>query len=334
MRIGYMVMGGTAPAALANARTLDDAGADGAWVGEAAIDAFAWTAAMAAVTHRIRIGTAVALLTRPPAQAVLAATALDELAPGRFVLGLGVGPAQRNRDWFGLEAGPPAPRMRAYLQTFQAAWHATPEAPATVADGPFPIHGFARRRRSPTPDLPLHVGVIGPVNTALSAEVASGPILDVALPWSHLQQVTLPAVERGLARAGRTRSQIETGAVIAVSVDRDPAMARRRARNLLLTYCSVGYYEPVWDLAGFGAPLRAARAAMVQGKVAEALDAIPDAMVEALTFSGTPDQVRTQLRPWAAHIDFAIVAVPALFLPPDEVQASWLAALETLGGAL
>ncbi len=334
MKIGYMVMGGTVPDALANARILEAAGAAGAWVGEAAIDAFAWTAAMAAVTSTVTVGTAVALLTRPPVQAVLAATAIDELAPGRFRLGLGVGPAQRNRDWFALDPAHPARRMRAYLGAFQAAWRATPGSPAEVSDGPYPIHGFARRRRSPTPALPLHVGVIGPLNTALAAELTRGPILDVALPLDHVDRVTLPALEAGLARAGRQRADIEVGAVLALSVDRDAAAARRRARHLLLTYAAVDYYAGPWTTAGFGTALARCHDALAAGSVEAALEAIPDEMVDALTLSGTPDQVRARLPAWASRVDFAIVATPALLLPPDEVQYAWRAALDALGGAL
>ena len=75
--------------ALARAAVADDF--ESVWIAETSgPDALALAAAVASTTGRVRIGTAaVPAYTRTPAVLAGAAGTLDQLAPGRFILGLG-----------------------------------------------------------------------------------------------------------------------------------------------------------------------------------------------------------------------------------------------------
>ncbi|ORB71488.1 LLM class flavin-dependent oxidoreductase, partial [Mycobacterium timonense] len=46
------------------------------------------------------------------------------LAPGRVFLGLGSGTSRMNKDWFGVDAAHPAPRMAELIEVIRAFLHA------------------------------------------------------------------------------------------------------------------------------------------------------------------------------------------------------------------
>ncbi len=331
MNIGFHLRGRDLAESVANARRLEAAGIESAWVGDSALDAFVHVAAVAANTKTIELGTAVTLLTRSPVVAMLAASGLDEISNGRFTLGLGVGPDDWNRDWHGVDPAKPARRMREYIQCFKAAWHSGPGNPAQVDGEIFSINGFQRMRRSPSDELKLLVGVVGPMNTRNAAEFGDGVIYDIVLPHSHLKDVGTPALNEGMRRGGKSRRDLSVGGLFAVSIDRDRSSARRRARNSILLHIPVHYYVPVFESCGFGVEALASRRALERGDVEAALDAISDEMVEELTLAGTPDEVLRRVDEWSDVVDFMIVAAPSHGLEPDEAAWAYDQAIECFG---
>src|SRR2546428_201405 len=92
-------------------------GFDCAWGGEANNkDPTVMLSAVAAVTHRMKIGSAVYhILGRTPATLALQAVGLDELSGGRFLLGIGVSNPTIAR-WHGLTMDHPLGRTGNHLQ--------------------------------------------------------------------------------------------------------------------------------------------------------------------------------------------------------------------------
>jgi alkanesulfonate monooxygenase SsuD/methylene tetrahydromethanopterin reductase-like flavin-dependent oxidoreductase (luciferase family) len=315
------------------ARQLEVAGFDWITVGDG-YDAFVTAAAIATVTRRATIGSCVTLLTRSPVQTVQACSGLDDLSGGRFVLGLGVGPNEWNRDWHGLDPSRPAQRMAEYLQCLRAAWDSQPGRPAHVEGEIFRVRNYVRGRRSPSERLPVLVGVVGPLNTRNAGQYADGAIFDIELPLRYVSDRLMPALLEGARRAGKTRSEVTAAALLALSVDRDSAVAKRRARHAILLHLPVHYYEPVFEWAGFGREAAAAREALLAGDVLGAVEAIPDAMVDALTLAGTPDEVRRALQPWNDLLDLTIFVSPSYQLPPDEAAVAYRNAFDFLANEI
>ncbi|MFN8534374.1 MAG: LLM class flavin-dependent oxidoreductase [Dehalococcoidia bacterium] len=321
-KIGIGPRGATLAELMEQAQRLEDAGFD--WISVAdGFDAFVTGAALATVTHRATLGSCVTLLTRTPVQAAAACGGLDDLSGGRFVLGLGVGPNDWNRDWHGLDPSRPARRMAEYIQCFRAAWDSRPGTPAEFSGQIYSVHGYARARRSPSPRLPVLVGVVGPLNTRNAGQFGDGAIFDIELPFPYVRDTLLPALVAGTRRAGKRREAVTAGALLGLSVDRDPALARQRSRHAILMHVPVDYYMPVWDAAGFGAEVAAARAALRCGNVVGAADAISDEMVDALAIAGTPDQVRRRIAEWEGLLDLMVFISPSFHLPPDEAATAY-----------
>ena len=104
MRIGTILRYGRDPRTIADeARALESAGLDMAWVPEAySFDAVSLLGYLAASTTRVEIGSGILpVYTRTPTLTAMTAASLDALSGGRFILGLGVSGPQVIEGWHG-----------------------------------------------------------------------------------------------------------------------------------------------------------------------------------------------------------------------------------------
>ena len=89
--------------------------------------------------------------------------------------------------------------------------------------------------------------------TEVAGEVADGVITHGVSSPKYLREVTLPALERGLAQSGRARADIEVTCPGFISVvERDDQMPKARAamRKHLSYYASTPAYRPVPPVTG------------------------------------------------------------------------------------
>jgi F420-dependent oxidoreductase-like protein len=164
-------------------------GVDSIWTSESyGGDAFTPLAWMAAKTSRVRLATGIsAMPARAPAATAMQAMSLDHLSEGRFVLGLGVSGPRVSEGWFGVPFGRPLRRTREYVDIVrQVVGREAPllhdgehyRIPATDAvDRGLVCYLHPRR-----PRIPVYLGVQGPKNIALSAEMADGMVTGLFAP--------------------------------------------------------------------------------------------------------------------------------------------------------
>ena len=114
---------------------------------------------------------------------------------------------------------------------------------------------------------------------------------------------------------------------------RDAKYARALARNAIAVYGglpALTYYDVATDPEGFAPTTQKIRAALARGDVPGMLEAVTDEMVDALTFAGTPDQVRRQVAAWEGLADLMLLyPPPALMMEPAETRAAHEAILES-----
>ncbi|WP_284748217.1 LLM class flavin-dependent oxidoreductase [Amycolatopsis sp. RTGN1] len=174
-------------------------------------DVFVTAAAAAVGTSRIGLGTAVTnVVTRHPSVVAGAARTVAELAPGRFVLGVGVGNSSV------VPAGL-APSARAELRS------GVEVIRRLLAGEEVGFGGVRSRLRDPVA-LPVHLAASGPRNLRLAGEIADGAIL-----LSGVAPEPLAAAMRQVAAgaAGRTPVPITVSAFCRVT-----GSVRRDAREL------------------------------------------------------------------------------------------------------
>jgi F420-dependent oxidoreductase-like protein len=304
---------GPDPGTLDLVREAERLGFDSVWTAEAygsdALTPLAWYGAH---TSRLRLGTAVMQMSaRAPTAAAMAAITLDHLSGGRVVMGLGVSGPQVVEGWYGQPFAKPLARTREYVDIVRQV--IAREAPVR-SDGPhYPLPhpegtGLGKALR-PTvhplrTDLPIFLGAEGPNNIALSAEIADGWLAAFYSPWHDADQKA--ALATGFARRGpdHDRSAFEVAAFTSVVVDDDVERAADAVRPGLALYLGgMGardrnfHFDAVARM-GFEEAATTVRDLYLDGRRAEAVAAVPTALVEQLNLIGPAVKIREELGEW------------------------------------
>ena len=252
----------------------------------------------------LRLGTAVAnIYTRGPALLAMSAATLAAIAPGRFVLGIGVSSPAVVTDWNGIALERPYQRARDTLQFLRRAL----AGEKVSMDGEtFTINGF-RLDPAPVPPPALALAALRPGMIALAAEMSDGAITN----W--LSPADVPAVR---AVAG---PDCELIARIFVCPTTDTALARTIGRRVLAAYLTVPVYTKFHEWLGRGEQLAPMHAAWAAGDRKGALAAIPDEIVDDLVVHGSLEACRDQVAQYQeAGLDTPVISLlpaPGLQLP-------------------
>ena len=155
------------------------------WTAEAyGIDALSPLAYLAAVTKRIKLGTAVVqVAARTPAATAMHAMTIDALAGGnRTIIGLGVSGPQIVEGWYGRPWGSPHYWLRDYVAIMRKILERQipVEHEGRQIQLPFKDEGAIGQGKAlksilhPSDGIQIWIASGAPMNTALAAEVADG----------------------------------------------------------------------------------------------------------------------------------------------------------------
>jgi 5,10-methylenetetrahydromethanopterin reductase len=280
-------------------------GFEAVWQAESRLvrDAIVPMAAFAAVTERIRIGSGVVNNWTRNA-ALLAATylTLDDLAPGRIILGIGAwwDPLARN---VGIQRTRPLKAMREVVTVVRdllAMRRVTFNGEFVQVEGIEldVVHG----RREPR-QVPIYIGATGMQMMELAGEIADGVLLNYCVPPEY-NDPALNHIAQGAARSGRALEQIDRPQLVVCSVDHDRRRALDGARELLTQYLA---QQPHIQQASGVDPEVVIRIQRILGwpatreQIREAMQFVPDELVQRITASGTPEEVRAKVAEYRAH---------------------------------
>jgi 5,10-methylenetetrahydromethanopterin reductase len=277
-------------------------------------------AAFATVTERIRIGSGV---VNPWTRNVglLAATfsTLDDLAPGRVILGLGAwwDPLARK---VGIHRRRPVEVMREVVEvtqrllamervTFHGEYVDVEDIEIDI------VHGD----RSPK-DVPVYIAATtGMRMMELAGEIGDGVLLNY-LVGPEYNREALEHLAAGAARAGRTLDDVDRPQLVVCSLDDDRSLALDRARELVTQY--LGQQPHIGKASGVDASLleeigRLLTWPATQAQIEKAMELVPDDVVQLVTASGTPDECRAKVQ---EYVD-AGCTCPVLYPLGDDVPA-------------
>ncbi len=237
------------------AARVEAAGFDAAGVSETNGNPFLAAAQAAQATSRVRVMTAIALaFPRSPMDLAYTATDLQALSGGRFALGLGSQVRAHIERRYGVLWSRPAARMREYILALAAIWDAWESGSELDFRGEFYSHTLMppnfRPPRSPHRRPPVLLAAVRERMTEVAGEVADGFLGHAFCSTEVLREVTLPALERGLERAGRARGDLEvTASVFVAPTEQEWEACRRR----VAFYGSTPGYRHVLEQHGLGA---------------------------------------------------------------------------------
>lgn len=299
-------------------RRAEAGGIDTVWLPELHRSATVPLAAVALATSTVRLGSAIMLaFVRSPMVTALEALDLDELMDGRLVLGLGTGVQRLNEDWHHANWGKPVGHMRetvAAVRAFVARAHLGEDICLEGEFEPVRVRGYQRPFAPRRTEIPVFLAAVGPAMSRLAGRVGDGWIGHELGSPRHLEQEILPHLSGGLADSGRTRADLEVVASVCCVPHADGRLARRWGAGLVAFYATVRTYEPLFEAHGFLDEARAVQAAFRAGDEPGMIAAVPDAMVDALTVAGEPDEVLERLRSYDGLADGLKLSPPTHFV--------------------
>jgi F420-dependent oxidoreductase-like protein len=297
-------------------REAENLGFDSVWTAEAygsdAITPLAWIGAQ---TTRIRLGTAIMQIpARTPAMCAMTAMTLDALSGGRFILGLGPSGPQVVEGWHGVRYGKPLARTREYIQIirqilarekpveFHGEEYSLPyTGPGATGLGK-PLKSILHGRA----DLPIYTAAISPAGVKTAAEVADGffPI------WMSPEKFSVfsPSIEAGFKKAGNGKSlaNFDVAPFVTCVLGDDLEKCRNAVKPMLALYIGgmgardKNFYNDYARRLGYEEAAVKVQDHFLAGRRAEAMAAVPDALVDEVALVGSRERVRDRLAAWKA----------------------------------
>lgn len=291
-------------------RSLPDLGYTDVWSAETAgTDAFTPLALVAEWAPGLRLGTAIApIYTRGAGLLAMSAATIAELAPGRFVLGIGTSTPTIVTNWNALPFEAPYARSRDTLRFLAAALRGDK---VTETYETFAVSKF-RLERPPTPPPQVVLAALRPGMLRLAAREADGAITNWLAPSD------VPTVRSVLG------DEPELVARIFVCPTTDADAARGLGRLLISSYLTVPVYAAFHDWLGRGDTLRGMHEAWASGDRAAANAAIPDKVVDELIVHGPPEKCRERV---AEYVENGLTTPVISILPTGDDPAEMVRAL-------
>jgi 5,10-methylenetetrahydromethanopterin reductase len=254
-------------------------------------------AAFASVTERIKVGSGVVdCWSRNPARLAATFSTLDDLAPGRVLLGIGA--------WWdplaakvGIDRAHPLTVMREIITTVRALLGnetVTFHGQHVHLDGVELDYVYQDRRPK---DVPIYLGATGMQMMELAGEIADGVVLNYLVSPSY-NATAMEHLAIGAERAGRRVEDLDRPQLVVCSVHEDRATALDMARLMVTQY--LGQQPHIMKASGVPQSLLDAVGEVLtwpatHAQVEAASKLVPDEIVQMLTASGTPAEARAKV---------------------------------------
>ncbi|MGH2778181.1 MAG: LLM class flavin-dependent oxidoreductase [Actinomycetota bacterium] len=296
------------------------AGFEAVWQAESRLvrEATVPMAAFAASTDAIKVGSGVVnTWTRNPALLASTFVTLDDLAPGRVILGLGAwwDPLARK---VGIDRKKPLKCMRETVEACRALFsleQVSYHGDFVRLDGVRidVVHGDTSARA-----IPIYIGATGPKMLELSGAIADGVVLNYMVSPLY-NDSAMERIRAGARGAGRDLSDIDRPQLVVCSLDKDRSKALDNARLLLTQY--LGQQPHIMKASGVDQSLIDEVNAIVdwpatQEQIEKAAALVPDEVVQSVSASGTAEECRAKVDEYLEHG----ATCPILYPLGDDVE--------------
>ena len=249
-------LGGVADTAI----RLQRRGYDCCWTAEINHDPFLPLVLAAEHTETIELGTSIAVaFARTPMTVANVAWDLQAYSDGRFNLGLGSQIQRHIENRFSMPWSRPVRRMREFVLALHEIWSCWQNGTRLSFEGEFYTHKLMTPMFTPEPlthGVPkVFVAAVGEAMTEMSGEVADGLLAHAFTTKRYFEEVTTPALLRGMERSGRKRGDFQVSCPLFVVTGNDDAEMAANAvgtRKQIAFYASTPAYRKVLDLHGWG----------------------------------------------------------------------------------
>src|SRR3954447_12687247 len=329
---GYVPTVGEAGRAAVDA---ERAGYDGWWALETKHDPFLGCAVAAERSDRVQLGTQIAVaFARNPMTVAVQANDLQLLSGGRFVLGLGSQIKPHITKRYSMEWSHPAPRMREFVLAVRAIFDAWANGSALDFRGDFYTHTLMTPFFDPGPNPhgppKVMMAAVGPKMTEAAGEVADGIFCHGFSTERYVREVTVPALQRGAEKAGRSLDDFEISApamIVAADTEEELAAGIEMVRGQIGFYGSTPAYRPVLETHGWGELQDELNALTKRGAWDQVAGVIDDEVLHAFAVVGTPEEAIEEVRRRYGDVATRI----SINIPDGADPDRWGALFERLG---
>ncbi len=242
------------------ASSIERQGYDGCWSAEINHDPFLPLMLAAEHTSRVELGTSIAVaFARNPMTVANVGWDLQAYSKGRFILGLGSQIQAHIEKRFSMPWSRPVGRMREFVVALREIWSCWQNGTELRFEGDFYTHRLMTPMFVPEPvpyGFPkVFVAAVGEAMTEMCGEVADGMLGHAFTTKRYLDEVTVPALLRGIERSGRDRRDFALMCpVFVVTGESEPELAAAAVgtRKQIAFYGSTPAYRKVLELHGWG----------------------------------------------------------------------------------
>ncbi|MEM9621258.1 MAG: TIGR03617 family F420-dependent LLM class oxidoreductase [Pseudomonadota bacterium] len=314
-------------------RAMEAAGYDGVRTAEMNHDPFFPLLLAAEHSEKLELATSIAVaFARSPMNLANIGHDLNAYSKGRFTLGLGSQIKPHITKRFSMQWGAPAEQMRELVLAMRAIWANWYEGAPLEFVGKHYRHTLMTPAFTPEDKEYGAPGVIlaavGPKMTEVAGEVADGMIIHPFSTLPYINSVTLPAIEKGLAKAGKSRDDFELSYSCFVITGRDEAefaASKKAAQERIAFYGSTPAYKGVLDAIGCGELQGELNAMSKQGRWKEMGTLITDDMLNEFGVMGEPQDIAPQmLERYGSFVDRTSASFP---VSDDEQRGQIIQAL-------
>lgn len=284
-------------------KKLEAAGYDGVRTAEMNHDPFFPLLLAAEHSTKLEIATSIAVaFARSPMNLANIAHDLNAYSKGRFTLGLGSQIKPHITKRFSMQWGAPTAQMRELVLAMRAIWANWYDGEPLQFVGKHYTHTLMTPAFTPenkefgAPKVIL--AAVGPKMTEVSGEVADGMIIHPFSTLPFIRNTTLPAIEVGLAKAGRARDSFEISYSPMVVTGRDEAemaASKKAITERIAFYGSTPAYRGVLESIGVGELQTELNGMSKQGRWQEMGTLISDDILAEFAVIGEPSEIAPQM---------------------------------------
>ena len=285
-------------------KKLEAQGYDGVGTAEMNHDPFMPLLLAAEHTEKMEIHTGIAVaFARSPMILANLGHDLNAYSKGRFTMGLGSQIRPHITKRFSMQWGAPAAQMKELILAMRAIWTNWYSGKPLRFEGKYYNHTLMTPAFTPenqehgAPKVTL--AAVGPVMTEVAGEVADGLIIHPFSNEKYIREVTLPAVERGLEKSGRSREDFEISYSPFIISGKDEATFEKEkaaAKNRIAFYGSTPAYKNVLGVHGWGEMQIELNGMSKQGKWQEMGELVSDEMLNTFGIMDEPGKVVAEIK--------------------------------------
>lgn len=296
----------------ARAKRAESDGYDAIWAAEVGHDPLLILAGAASATSQVELGTGILVaFGRSPMITAMQANDVQLLSRGRLLLGLGSQIKPHIEKRYSMQWSHPARRMREYVLAMRAIWACWNEETTLNFRGEFYRHTLMTPFFDPGPNPfgppKVFLAAVGEMMTEVAGEVADGLLVHPFTTERYLREVTLPALQRGLDRSGRSLESFQISLSGLVATGRDEAqldVAKDRVRAQIAFYGSTPAYKGVLEVHGWGQLQSELNALARTGEWENMGMLVSDEVLDAFSVTGHVDEIATEVtRRFAGVVD-------------------------------